>query len=367
MYISEFDYELPPELIAQTPAEPRDASRLMVLHRASGQIEHRAFRDLPEYLRVGDVLVLNQTRVIPARLPAHKIPSGGAAEVLLLRQLDATRWLVIVGGKRIKRGTKLAVGQGKTTVEAEVVEEREENQRVLAFAEPIQPYLPQIGETPLPPYITTPLDDPERYQTIYARYEGSAAAPTAGLHFTADMLIALQRQGIEIAYCTLHIGLDTFAPVREENVAEHHMHTERAILTAEDAQRINNARLHGHRIVAVGTTSVRTLETAAIRSAAFGTPYNDPQSVQRTLERMDEKLCPWRPVIAIDEDTDLFIMPGHHFRAVDMMITNFHLPRSTLLMLVSAFAGREVILRAYQEAIRERYRFYSFGDAMLIV
>ncbi len=367
MHISEFDYELPPELIAQTPAEPRDASRLMVLHRESGQIEHRAFRDLPEYLQAGDVLVLNQTRVIPARLPARKIPTGGAAEVLLLRQLDATHWLVIVGGKRIKLGTKLAVGQGETVVEAEVVQEREENQRVLAFAEPIQPYLPQIGETPLPPYITTPLDDPERYQTIYARYEGSAAAPTAGLHFTADMLIALQRRGVELAYCTLHIGLDTFAPVREENVAEHHMHTERAILTPEDAQRINNAKLHGHRVVAVGTTSVRTLETAAIRSAAFGTPYNDPQSVQHTLEQMDAKLCPWRPVIAIDEDTDLFIMPGHHFRAVDVMITNFHLPRSTLLMLVSAFAGRETILRAYQEAIRERYRFYSFGDAMLIL
>ena len=367
MHISDFDYELPPELIAQTPVEPRDASRLMVLHRADGRIEHRAFRDLPEYLQAGDVLVLNQTRVIPARLPAHKVPTGGAAEVLLLRQLDSTHWLVIVGGKRIKRGTKLAVGQGDTTVEAEVVEEREENQRVLAFAEPIQPYLTQIGETPLPPYITTPLDDPERYQTIYARYEGSAAAPTAGLHFTADMLIALQRQGIEIAYCTLHIGLDTFAPVREENVTEHHMHTERAVLTPEDAQRINNARLHGHRIVAVGTTSVRTLETAAIRSAAFGTPYNDPQSVQHTLEQMDEKLCPWRPVIAIDEDTDLFIVPGHRFRAVDMMITNFHLPRSTLLMLVSAFAGRETILRAYREAIREQYRFYSFGDAMLIL
>ncbi len=367
MHISEFDYELPPELIAQTPAEPRDASRLMVLHRESGTIEHRRFRDLPEYLNAGDVLVLNQTRVIPARLMARKVPGGGAAEVLLLRQLDSTHWLVIVGGKRIRVGTRLIIGQGETSVEAEVVEEREENQRVLAFAEPIQPYLPRIGETPLPPYITTPLDDPERYQTIYARYEGSAAAPTAGLHFTADMLLALQRQGVELAYCTLHIGLDTFAPVREENIAEHRMHTERAILTPEDAQRINNARLHGHRIVAVGTTSVRTLETAAIRSAAFGTPYNDPQSVQRTLAQMDEKLCPWRPVVAIEEDTDLFITPGYRFRAVDAMVTNFHLPRSTLLMLVSAFAGRQTVLRAYQEAIRERYRFYSFGDAMLIV
>lgn len=367
MHLSDFDYHLPPELIAQTPIEPRDASRLLVLHRASGQIEHRMFTDLPEYLIPCDILVLNQTRVIPARLPARKIPSGGNAEILLLRQIDATRWLVIVGGRRIRVGSRLHVGDEHAGLEATVIEDRDESERVIEFSQPIQPYLAAIGQTPLPPYITTPLDNPERYQTIYARHEGSAAAPTAGLHFTAEMLIALGRQGIETAYCTLHIGLDTFLPVHTENIAEHRMHTERAILSPDDAQRINNARLRGNRIIAVGTTSVRTLETAAIRSAAFGSELNDPHSVQRTLERIDSSLCPWRPVMAIEEDTDLFITPGFRFRAVDAMLTNFHLPRSTLLMLVSAFAGREHILAAYDAAIRERYRFYSFGDAMLIL
>ncbi len=367
MHISDFDYDLPQELIAQTPAEPRDASRLLVLHRASGTIEHRMFRDLPEYLNPGDVMVLNQTRVIPARLPARKVPTGGAAEILLLRQLDATRWRAIVGGKRLKPGTRLAVGHNDATIEATVTEELSENERVLEFSTPIRPHLEQLGETPLPPYITMPLDDPDRYQTIYAHQEGSAAAPTAGLHFTGEMLVSLKRQGIEIAYCTLHIGLDTFAPVRVEHITEHRMHTERTVLTADDAQRINNARLHGHRIIAVGTTSVRTLETAAIRSAAFGSDLNDPASVQHTLQQLDDNRCPWRPVIAVDEDTDLFITPGYRFRAVDVMITNFHLPRSTLLMLVSAFAGRAQVLAAYEAAIRERYRFYSFGDAMLII
>jgi S-adenosylmethionine:tRNA ribosyltransferase-isomerase len=368
MHISDFDYHLPPELIAQTPIEPRDASRMLVHHRDTGQIEHRRFRDLPDYLDPGDILVLNQTRVIPARLPAQKIPSGGAAEILLLRQLDQTRWQVIVGGKRIKIGTRLAVGQGNARpVEATVIEEHAENQRVVEFSEPIQPYLDTLGETPLPPYITTPLQDPDRYQTIYARYDGSAAAPTAGLHFTGEMLVTLQRQGIEMAYCTLHIGLDTFAPVHEENIAEHKIHTERAILSAADAQRINSARLRGNRIVAVGTTAVRTLETAAIRSAAYGSEINDPTSAQRTLNNLDENRCPWRPVIAIEEDTDLYITPGYRFRAVDVMLTNFHLPRSTLLMLVSAFAGREPILHAYAEAIRERYRFYSLGDCCLLL
>lgn len=368
MHTSDFDYHLPPELIAQTPLEPRDASRMLVLRRETGQIEHRRFRDLPEYLEPGDVLVLNQTRVIPARLPARKVPTGGAAEILLLRPLDDRRWLVIVGGKRVKIGSRLAVGQGKgKAVEAVVIEDRDENQRVVEFSEPIRPYLDQLGETPLPPYITTPLADPNRYQTIYAHEDGSAAAPTAGLHFTGEMLLALRQQGVETAYCTLHIGLDTFLPVREENIADHKMHTERAILRPEDTQRINNARLHGHRIVAVGTTAVRTLETAAIRSAAYASEANDPTSIQRTLKNLNEAVCPWRPVIAIEEDTDLFITPGYRFRAVDGMLTNFHLPRSTLLMLVSAFAGREPVLAAYQEAVREKYRFYSLGDCCLMV
>jgi S-adenosylmethionine:tRNA ribosyltransferase-isomerase len=367
MHISDFDYYLPPERIAQTPIEPRDASRMLVMRRTTGEIEHRQFRDLPAYLNPGDVLVLNQTRVIPARLPAQKIPSGGAAEILLLRQIDPTRWVVIVGGKRIKIGTRLSVGQGKDkTVEATVIEEHDENERVIEFSESIRPYLDELGETPLPPYITTPLQDPDRYQTIYARYDGSAAAPTAGLHFTGELLVDLQQQGVEIAYCTLHIGLDTFAPVREDIIEKHKIHTERAILTADDAQRINNARLRGNRIVAIGTTAVRTLETAAIRSAAYGTTANDPDSVQRTLN-LDENMCPWRPVIAIDENTDLYITPGYRFRAVEVMLTNFHLPRSTLLMLVSAFAGREHILDAYEEAIREEYRFYSLGDCCLLL
>jgi len=368
MHLSDFDYNLPSELIAQTPIEPRDASRMLVLHRHTGQIEHRQFRDLPEYLTSGDVIVLNQTRVIPARLLARKVPTGGAAEILLLRQLDERRWLVIVGGKRVRVGTRLRVGQADgESVEATVVENREESQRVIEFSQPIRPYLDKLGETPLPPYITTPLADPDRYQTVYARYDGSAAAPTAGLHFTGEMLLALKQRGVRIAYCTLHIGLDTFLPVREENVADHKMHTERAILTADDAQMINNARLRGQRLVAVGTTAVRTLETAAIRSAAYESSFNDSGSVQRTLNHLNELMCPWRPVIAIDEDTDLFITPGYRFRAVDAMLTNFHLPRSTLLMLVSAFAGRELILRAYEEAIRERYRFYSLGDCCLLL
>lgn len=371
MHISEFDYDLPQELIAQTPTEPRDASRLLVLRRESGAIEHRMFRDLPDYLNSGDMMVLNQTRVIPARLAARKVPTGGTAEILLLRQLDDVRWLVIVGGKRIRIGTRLAISDDhnddNTTITATIIEEREENQRVVAFDQPVQPHLDAIGETPLPPYITTPLSDTARYQTVYARRDGSAAAPTAGLHFTGEMLVNLNRQGIEMAYCTLHIGLDTFSPVRAEQIHEHHMHTERATLAPEEAQRINNARLGGHRVVAVGTTSVRTLESAAIRSAAYGSEFNDPASIRQTLAHMNENLCPWRPVIAIDEDTDLFITPGYKFRAVNMMITNFHLPRSTLLMLVSAFAGRENIRAAYEAAIHERYRFYSFGDAMLIL
>lgn len=368
MHISDFDYHLPPDLIAQTPIEPRDASRMLVVHRTTGQIEHRQFRELPEYLQPGDVLVLNQTRVIPARLPARKVPTGGAAEILLLRHLGRLRWLVIVGGRRIQTGTRLAVGDNTGhQVEATVVEEREENRRVVEFSEPIGPHLAAVGQTPLPPYITTPLADPERYQTIYAKQNGSAAAPTAGLHFTGEVLVALQRAGIEIAYCTLHIGLDTFSPVRAENIADHHMHTEQAILTPEDAERINRARLQGGRIVAIGTTAVRTLESAAIRSAAYDSPANDPNSVQHTLENLAENVCAWRPVIAIEEDTDLFIRPGYRFRAVDMMLTNFHLPRSTLLMLVSAFTGRELILRAYERAIEERYRFYSLGDCCLLL
>jgi S-adenosylmethionine:tRNA ribosyltransferase-isomerase len=357
MNTSDFDYHLPEEQIAQTPVEPRDAARLLVLDRAAGTIEHRHFRDIGEYLRAGDVLVFNQTRVIPARLRGRKVPSGGQVEFLLLQRLGDSTWRGLIGGRRVREGTRLAFsGPDGTTIEGTVIEVGDEAERVVRFDAPLSPLLDRVGEVPLPPYIHVPLNDPERYQTVYAREPGSAAAPTAGLHFTPELLIALRKRGILMAYCTLHIGLDTFLPVREEAIEDHKMHTERAILDAEDARLINEAKLAGGRVVAVGTTSVRTLETAALRSAGISDPY---------LE--GGETCPWRPVTAIDEVTDLFIRPGYRFRAVDAMITNFHLPRSTLLMLVSAFAGREAILHAYRVAQQEGYRFYSFGDAMLIL
>lgn len=367
MKLADFDYHLPSEAIAQTPIEPRDSSRLLVLDRSKDTLEHRHFYEIGAYLKAGDVLVLNQTRVIPARLQARKTASGGAVEILLLQQIDDQRWLAIVGGSRIVEGVHLTVTRGDLTLGAVVEEVREESERVICFERLLNDVLQELGETPLPPYITTPLSDPERYQTVYSRIEGSAAAPTAGLHFTPDLLLSLRDHGIQIAYCTLHIGLDTFAPVKVENVQDHKIHRENALLSAENAHLINEARLSGGRIVAVGTTAVRTLESAAIRSLSFGSENNDPSSIQRTLHNFSAEACPWRPVIALDEETDLFITPGFQFRAVDVMITNFHLPKSTLLMLVSAFAGRERILAAYQTAIQEGYRFYSLGDSMLIL
>lgn len=365
--LSDFDYHLPSESIAQFPAEPRDSSRLLVLSRDTGELKHQIFRDLPNYLKPNDVLVLNQTRVIPARLHAKKAETGGAVEILLLRQLNATQWQALVGGRKVLMGTRLILEVNGHSIGIEVIAEGEESKRILAFDEPINPYLDQIGETPLPPYITNAYPDPERYQTIYSRTEGSAAAPTAGLHFTADILLQLQQMGIKLAYCTLHIGLDTFAPVKVDDIHQHKIHRERAQLTAENAKIINDAKLSSGRIIAVGTTSARTLESAAIRSATFSTPQNDPTSIQNSLHQLDANFCPWRPVIAIDEETDLFITPGYRFRALDGIITNFHLPKSTLLMMISAFAGRERILHTYQTAIEQGYRFFSFGDAMLII
>jgi S-adenosylmethionine:tRNA ribosyltransferase-isomerase len=357
MRTDDFDYHLPPEQIAQHPIEPRDASRLLALDRAGGSIEHRHFRDIGDYINPGDVLVFNQTRVIPARLHGRKVPTGGQVEFLLLRREGERTWRGLIGGKRVTQGTRLIFsGADGHTAEGTVIAEGERSERVVRFDAPISPLLDALGEVPLPPYIHEPLRDPERYQTIYARVPGSAAAPTAGLHFTPELLIALRRRGVQMAYCTLHIGLDTFQPVDEERIEDHHMHTERAALSPEDARVINEAKLAGGRIIAVGTTSVRTLETAALRSAGI---TGDPYAVEGDM-------CPWRPVTALDEPTDLFIRPGYRFRAVDAIITNFHLPRSTLLMLVSAFAGRETILDAYAVAQREGYRFYSFGDAMLI-
>jgi len=352
---ADFDYDLPPELIAQTPIEPRSASRLMVAHRSTGEISHRRFGDLLEFLRPGDLLVHNESRVIPARLFARKA-TGGQVEILLLRQRADRVWETLVKGKRVRGGARLALLDGPAGApngaEAEVVEAGERGMRVLSFDRPVLELAERVGVTPLPPYIHTPLAKPERYQTVYARTPGSAAAPTAGMHFTPELLLRLREEGIGSAFVTLHIGLDTFRPVGEERVEDHQMHTEHCWLTPAVARQINQVRLAGGRVVAVGTTSVRVLETAA-RAAADGA--------------VDAESCPLQTVRAFEGATDLFIYPGYRFRVVDVLITNFHLPRSTLLMLVSAFAGRELIRRAYAEAIRERYRFYSFGDAMLIL
>jgi S-adenosylmethionine:tRNA ribosyltransferase-isomerase len=357
MLTSDLDYSLPPELIAQTPIEPRDAARLLIVRRDTGELTHRVFRDVGDYLCPGDLLIANETRVIPARLRAHKARTGGAVEVLLLRKLDDLTWEALVGGKRIRSGTRLEIldESHHPALTAEIVEAREGPRRVVHFEQPIEPLFGAVGVTPLPPYIHEPLTDPERYQTIYSRTPGSAAAPTAGLHFTPDLMLALRRQGVEFGLVTLHIGLDTFKPVDEERVEDHHIHTEWCSLSPEVARQINEAKLAGRRVIAVGTTSVRVLETAARKSLSAC-----PSDVQASA-------CPWQTVSAFDGFTDLFIYPGFQFHVVDVLITNFHLPRSTLLALVSAFAGRDLILRAYQAAIRERYRFYSFGDAMLIV
>jgi S-adenosylmethionine:tRNA ribosyltransferase-isomerase len=334
---ADFDYDLPESFIAQEPLEPRDAARLMVLHREDGRIEHRIFREIGEYLRPHDVLVLNQTRVLPARLFARK-ESGGRAEILLLRRLDEQSWECLVGGKGLKAGRRLLLSEA---LEATILEEKEGALRIVRFSSPLTPELLfRLGQVPLPPYIHRPLHDPERYQTVYARQPGSAAAPTAGLHFTPRLLQELQAQGIHLAYVTLHIGLDTFAPVTEDRPTEHKIHTEWCEVDEVAVETIRAARAQGGRVIAVGTTSVRALESAATESG---------------------ELQPYRG------DTSLFILPGYRFKVVEAMITNFHLPRSTLLMLVSAFAGRERILSAYEEAKRHQYRFYSFGDAMLIL
>ena len=354
---SDFDYELPPERIAQTPIEPRDHARMMVMHRDTGEIEHRHVYDIAEYLQPGDLLVLNDTRVIPARLLGRK-ETGGRAEVFLLKELEAGRWEALVKGKSLTAGKKVIIASEEgPSVTAVIEEELDGPRRVVRFDRDISHLLDDLGEIPLPPYIHAPLQDPERYQTIYGRREGAVAAPTAGLHFTPDLLMDLRSRGIQFAYVTLHVGLGTFQPVKEANALAHKMHSEWMELNSHTARLINDTRLAGGRIVAVGTTSVRVLETAA--KIALGLEPSDPAP--------PNLVCGWKTVAAWTGETDLFIYPGHHFRAVDVMLTNFHLPKSTLLMLVSAFAGRETILRAYEEAIREGYRFFSFGDAMLII
>lgn len=352
MKTSDFDYNLPESSIAQTPAEPRDSSRLLVLHRDTGEVEHRIFRDVTDYLKAGDLLVLNQTRVIPARIYARK-ETGGRVELLLLRRRDELTWEALVGGKGLRVGRMAGVEDGP---EVQIIEELDGSERLIKFSEPIEPYFSKVGNMPLPPYIHEKLDDPERYQTVYAKESGSAAAPTAGLHFTPRLLEELQVKGVKIAYVTLHVGLDTFAPVTEDNPKEHKIHSEWCELTQETADTINETRARGGRVIAVGTTSVRTLESAN-RYSILDNSSQDESRISNPESRISSFVGP----------TSLFILPGYEFKIVDVMITNFHLPKSTLLMLVSAFAGREKILATYHIAIQEGYRFYSFGDAMLII
>lgn len=337
----DFDYTLPQELIAQEPIEPRHASRLMVMDRDQDTLEHTTFWHVGDYLRPGDLLVINESRVIPARLHARK-PTGGRVELLLLRKMDGEGevWQALIGGKGVKTGTLLQVENGP---QAQLLEAEDGARRLVRFVEPLEPYLPQVGEMPLPPYIHQPLRDPERYQTVYARVEGSAAAPTAGLHFTPELMTHLETQGLKFARVVLHVGLDTFAPVHEDDAQQHEIHHEWCEVPEETAHLINETKRKGGRVVAVGTTVVRTLETGAQKAL-------DGNSVG--------------PFIG---DTGLYILPGYSFKVIDALVTNFHLPRSTLLMLVSAFAGRERVLAAYEEAVRLHYRFYSFGDAMLIL
>lgn len=338
---SDFYFELPQELIAQDPLEERSSSRLLVLDRRTGAVSHRRFPDILDYLKPGDCLVLNDTRVIPARLLGEREGTGAHVEVLLLKRKSGDIWEALVKpGKKCRPGTGLVFGGG--LLRAEVLETVEEGNRLIRFEYQgiWEELLDRLGEMPLPPYITHKLRDPGRYQTVYAKNEGSAAAPTAGLHFTRELLERIGRAGVRIVYVTLHVGLGTFRPVKEENILEHHMHSEYYQITEEAAEQINRTRAEGGRIVCVGTTSCRTLESAA---GEDGT------------------------VRAGSQDTEIFIYPGYRFRVLDGLITNFHLPESTLVMLVSALAGRENVLRAYGEAIRERYRFFSFGDAMFII
>ncbi|MBO4291988.1 MAG: tRNA preQ1(34) S-adenosylmethionine ribosyltransferase-isomerase QueA [Lachnospiraceae bacterium] len=338
---SDFYFDLPQELIAQDPLADRSSSRLLHLDKNTGAVEHHIFKEVPGFLNPGDCLVLNNTKVIPARLLGEREGTGGHVEVLLLSRKEKDVWETLVKpGKKCKPGTRLVFGGG--LLKAEVLETVEEGNRLIRFEyEGIwEELLDRLGEMPLPPYITHKLQDKNRYQTVYAKYEGSAAAPTAGLHFTKELLKEIEERGIKIVYVTLHVGLGTFRPVKEENVLEHHMHSEWYQVSPEAAKTINETKAAGGRVICVGTTSCRTIESAAGQDGI---------------------------VKAGSGDTQIFIYPGYHFKVLDGLITNFHLPESTLVMLVSALAGRENVLAAYQEAILERYRFFSFGDAMIIV
>ena len=337
---SDFYFDLPEELIAQDPLEDRSSSRLLVLDKETGETSHHIFKEVINYLNPGDCLVLNNTKVIPARLIGHKEDTGAAIEVLLLKRKENDIWETLVKpGKKCKPGTKIVFGEG--LLHATVLETVEDGNRLIRFSYEgiFEEILDKLGEMPLPPYITHKLQDKNRYQTVYAKYEGSAAAPTAGLHFTKELLKQIEEKGIDIAYVTLHVGLGTFRPVKVDNILEHHMHSEFYQVTKEAADKINKAKKEGHRVICVGTTSCRTVESAADENG------------------MVKEGC---------DNTEIFIYPGYKFKVLDALITNCHLPESTLVMLVSALAGREHILNAYEEAIREKYRFFSFGDAMLI-
>lgn len=340
MTTKDFYYDLPQELIAQTPLDDRTASKMMVLDRENGEISHKHFYDVLQYLKKGDCLVMNNTRVIPARLYGAKEGSGGKIEFLLLKRLELDKWEVILKpGKKARVGSRFEFGDG--LLKAEVLEVIEDGNRIVKFEYDgvWEELIDRLGEMPLPPYIKEKLSDRERYQTVYSKIEGSAAAPTAGLHFTQELIEKIKDMGVEIAYLTLHVGLGTFRPVSVENVEEHLMHSEYYQIEEEAAEKINRTKENGGRIIAVGTTSVRTLETVADDSGRLR---------------------------AASGDTSIFIYPGYKFKAVDGLITNFHLPESTLLMLVSAFAGKESVFNAYKEAVENKYRFFSFGDAMFI-
>ena len=348
MQTSDLDYDLPPDLIAQHPLEPRDASRLMVIDRAAQAISHRHFADVTQYLKPGDLLVANDTSVLNARLVGRK-PTGGKAEILLLRKLTDTDWEVLVGGRRVEQVVfDLASGDALT---ATVIEKRDGPQSIVRFSQPIEPYLNSIGETPLPPYIHEKLRDPQRYQTVFARVAGSAAAPTAGLHFTPRLLDGLRANGVNIAFVTLHVGLDTFKPIEVAEVEKHTIHTEWCELPEATAHAIHQTKANGGRVIAVGTTSMRVLESWGEQLAISNWQLANSQL----------------PISGWSGFTNIFITPGFKFSVADALITNYHLPKSTLLALVGAFMGLSLMKRAYAEAIRERYRFYSFGDAMLIV
>lgn len=350
MNTNDFDYELPRELIAQTPAEPRDSSRLMVVSRSSGSIEHRRFRDLPEYLRPGDVLVFNDSRVIPARLHGVRAGTQSKVELLLLHRIAPGVWRALVRpGRRMREGDAFEVPAAEGAMDGEVIEVEADGARIVRLSG--EEHLDRIGAVPLPPYIRQPLSDPERYQTVYARAPGSVAAPTAGFHFTPRLLERIRALGVETAFVTLHVGWDSFRPVKTEEIAAHELHSEWYRIDGEVARTISAAKREGRRVVCVGTTAVRLLEHAAAQQSKCGEGGGPPQDI----------------LAAASGWADLFIYPGHRFRIVDALVTNFHLPRSTLLMLTCAFAGRELVMQGYQEAAERRYRFYSFGDATFFV